>query len=84
MQQVKTTDQLKEMIASGVHDFLIRLAFGIRSSKNIDYNAKTGLFYVMNEIDGSEQELTESQLMDECYTNIGKAITIGAFYSYTP
>jgi hypothetical protein len=35
---------------------------------------------VLNEIDGTEQELTEQELMNGDITNIGKAINNGAFY----
>lgn len=82
MTQVKTIEQLKGMIENAVHDFFILLNFGARSSKFVDYSPKTGRFSIVNEIDGSEQNLTEEQLMDEEYTNIGKAITAGAFYAY--
>lgn len=82
MTQVKTTEELKKMIEEGVHDFFIQLNYGARSSKYMDYSPKTKQYYVENEIDGSEQQLTEEQLMDEQYTNIGKAITAGAFYCY--
>lgn len=82
MVQVKTTSQLKRMIYDGAHDYFIMLNGGARSSKYMDYSIYSEKFYITNEIDGSEQELTEAQLMDEEYTNIGKAITAGAFYSY--
>lgn len=82
MTQVKTTEQLKQMIEDAVHDFFIQLNYGARSSKFVDYSPETGKYYIENEIDGSEQELTEEQLMDEQYTNIGKAIKAGAFYAY--
>ena len=82
MTQVKTTEELKKMIEEGVHDFFIQLNYGARSSKYMDYSPKTKQYYVENEIDGSEQQLTEEQLMDEQHTNIGKAITAGAFYCY--
>ena len=39
-------------------------------------------FYITNEIDDTDQELTREQLMDEQYTNIGKAMLAGALYAY--
>jgi len=33
---------------------------------------------VLNLIDDSEQELTESQILDKAYTNIGEAMEKGA------
>lgn len=80
--KVTSIDELKKMIEEGYHDFFIMLNFGLRSSKTIDYSEEASLFYVENEIDDSEQELTESEMMDENCTNIGKAIKCGAFYAY--
>ena len=78
--QVKSTDQLKSILADGeTKDFFILLNFGLRSSKAISYDGSS-TFYVLNEIDGTEQELTEQELMNSDITNIGKAINNGAFY----
>jgi hypothetical protein len=78
--QVKSTDQLKTILADGeTKDFFILLNFGLRSSKAISYDGSS-IFYVLNEIDGTEQELTEQELMNGDITNIGKAINNGAFY----
>lgn len=38
------------------------------------------VFYVLNETDDTEQELTEAQLMDRTYTNVGHALNRGALY----
>lgn len=65
---------------SGV-DCFISLAGGLmRSSKNIYWNGKT--FEILNEIDGTTQNLSEKQLMDESLTHIGKALELGALYQY--
>ena len=48
----------------------------------IDYDEDSGMFHVVNEIDFSEQDLDEAQMMDESCTNIGKAILSGSFWSY--
>lgn len=78
--QVKSMDQLKTILADGeTKDFFIQLHFGLRSSKAISFDGDN-TFYVLNEIDGTEQELTEQELMDSDITNIGKAINNGAFY----
>ena len=78
--QVKSTDQLKTILADGeTKDFFILLNFVLRSSKAISYDGSS-TFYVLNEIDGTEQELTEQELMNSDLTNIGKAINNGAFY----
>jgi len=80
--QVKSLDDLKQRISDGEHDFYIQLNFGLRSSKYIDMSEDGKTFYVTNEIDGTEQELTEQQLMDRTYTNIGYALQHGALYAY--
>ena len=82
MTQVKTMRQLTQMVYDGVHDFFIMLNGGVRSGKYIDYSIYTEKFYITNEIDGTDQELTREQLMDERYTNIGKAMKAGALYAY--
>ena len=80
--QVKSTDQLKSILADGeTKDFFILLNFGLRSSKAISYDGSS-TFYVLNEIDDTEQELTEQELMNSDITNIGEAINKGAFYLY--
>ena len=80
--RVNSLDELKQMCAGVTKDFFIQLNFGIRSSKNISYNKDTDTFYILNEIDDTKQELNSQTIMDEDYTNIGKAITLGAFYAY--
>ena len=82
MTRVTSLDQLKEMIANGVHDYFIALNLGLRSSKFLDYSPKTGKFYIMNEIDGSEQMLNEKHFMSRDYTNTGYAMTVGALFAY--
>lgn len=78
--QVKSVNQLKTILADGeTKDFFILLNYGLRSSKAISFDGDN-TFYVLNEIDGTEQELTEQELMSSDITNIGKAINNGAFY----
>ena len=80
MAKVNSLSELKQLIANGTHDFFIQLNFGLRSSKSIDFH--DGKFYVQNCIDDTEQELTEEQMMDRAFTNIGYAIMQGAFFTY--
>ena len=73
--QVKSINQLKDILADGeTKDFFILLNYGLRSSKAMSYDGDN-TFYVLNEIDDTEQELMNNDL-----TNIGKAINNGAFY----
>lgn len=60
-------------------DCFIALNFGIVSRKEICIT-KSGRFDITNCIDETTQKLSAKQLMDERYTNIGKAITLGAFF----
>jgi hypothetical protein len=48
-----------------------------KSTKWIEWDVKNKVFNVINFIDGSEQILTEKQLMDQGWTNIGHAINSG-------
>ena len=82
MTKVTSLGHLKEMIANGVHDYFIALNGGFRSSKFLDYSTKSGKFYIMNEIDGSEQNLNEKHFMNRDYTNVGYAMTVGALFAY--
>ena len=75
--RVRTIDQLKELAKNGLDCFIL-LNGGLRSSKHIRYYPDDNSFYVLNLIDDSEQELTESQILDSAYTNIGEAMKKGA------
>lgn len=81
-QQINSLDELKTACEGVCTDFFIQLNFGARSSKNISYNREQDRFYIVNEIDGTEQRLNSKNIMNERYTNIGKAIQMGAFYKY--
>ena len=77
--RIRTIEQLKELAKrkNGLDCFIL-LNGGLRSSKHIRYYPDDNSFYVFNLIDDSEQELTESQMLDSAYSNIGEAIKKGA------
>jgi hypothetical protein len=79
--QITTMEQLKKE-ARGEQDaeFFILLKGYLRSSKRIIWDEEEGRFFIINFIDDTEQELTEAQLMDKGYTNIGFAMTQGALF----
>ena len=80
VKQVKSLEELRGILSDGeTREFYIQLNYGLRSSKAISYDGDD-TFYVLNEIDGTEQELTGQELMDGDITNIGKAIENGSFY----
>lgn len=83
MTKVLSVAHLREMVLeNNQHDFFIALKGGLRSSKQIDISDDEKLFLIINESDDTEAQLTEDELMDRNITNIGYAITKGAFYSY--
>ena len=75
--RIRTVEQLKELAKNGLECFVL-LNGGLRSSKFIDYDVNDNSFYVFNYIDDSEQKLTESQILDSEYTNVGEALEKGA------
>ena len=75
--RIRNITQLKELAKNGLECFIL-LNGGLRSSKYISYNSDDNSFYILNYIDDSEQELTESQLLDSEYTNIAEAMEKGA------
>jgi hypothetical protein len=77
MNIIKTIEELKQRSLSGV-EVSILLDGGFRSSKYIRYFQEDSTFEVINYIDDSEEYLTESEIMHENITNIGKAMRLGA------
>ena len=75
--RIRTIEQLKELAKKGLDCFIL-LNGGLRSSRHIRYYPDDNSFYVLNLIDDSEQELTEAQILDSSYTNIGEAMEKGA------
>ena len=75
--RIRTIELLKELAKNGLDCFIL-LNGGLRSSKHIRYYSDDNSFYVLNLIDDSEQELTESQILDSAYSNIGEAMKKGA------
>lgn len=78
--RIDSIEQLKVLAKEGLDCFIL-LCGGLRSSKYIRYDLQDDRFYVLNLIDGSEQKLTESQLLDSAWTHIGQAITQGALFA---
>ena len=76
--KVNNLDHLRELIQQGHNRFFIAFNGGVRSSKHIELSGDQ--FVVFNEIDGSDDIFTDDEIMNERYTNIGKAITLGRFY----
>lgn len=77
--KIRNIEQLKELAKTenGLDCFIL-LNGGFRSSKYIRYFPGGNIFYIFNCIDDSEQELTENQILDNSFTNIGEAMEKGA------
>ncbi len=78
---VRTPEELLDAIKLKPACFFIALNYGARSTKHITYKPRRKLFAVLNEIDGTRQTLTCTQLMDPAHSNIGPAMRAGAFYA---
>lgn len=76
--RIRTIEQLKERSRDNGLNCCILLNGCMRSSKYIRYYPEDNSFYVFNLIDDSEQELTEAQILDSAYSNIGEAMEKGA------
>lgn len=73
--KIQSLKELKELASSedGI-ECSILLNGGVKSVKHIIYDQDLKVFYVFNYCDESEQELTEEELLDPDFTNIGIAI----------
>lgn len=71
---------LKELAQDNHLECFIALKNGVRSSKTILWNPTERLFEVWNLIDDTTQMLSETELLDRAYTNIGYALQNNALY----
>ncbi len=75
--KVQSVAHLRELIKAGTHSYALALNYGLFSRKTIRAT-RDGNFRIINHIDDSKVTLTEAELYTE--SNIGKAITKGAFF----
>ena len=68
--RIESLEQLRKECKSGA-EFFILLNRNLRSRKWIIWNDVNNKFFIHNFIDETEQELTEYQLMDRKWTNLG-------------
>ena len=74
---VKDLNHLIQLIEQKHNDYALVLGGGgLFSRKTITYNPKSKKFKVFNHIDDTEQILTENQIIDKKYSNIGRAIPL--------
>lgn len=77
--KIESIEELKKLAQNGCECFIL-LRGNLRSSKHIWYDDDSNQFEIISYIDDSEQCLSELELMDEGYTNIGYAMKKGALY----
>lgn len=80
--RIESVNELREEVAKKNHDFFIQLGYA-KSSKKIYLEKDKSSFRIHNLIDGTKQVLTAEQIMDRNLTNIGYAISKGAFWMTT-
>ena len=78
--RIESIEALKKEAHNQGGEFFIRLRGCLRSSMHIVWDEEVKRFFICNYIDGTEQKLTEAQLMDEEHASIGYAITQGALF----
>lgn len=78
--KIKTLDELKELASEGSIEAFIQLSFGLRSSKNLQYEEDIDMWTIYNYIDDTEQHLKTEELNEA--TNIIEALDKGALYQY--
>ena len=79
--RIKSPGELLDAIRLKPLRFFILLNYGAWSVKRIRYKPRQRVFSILNEVDGTRQELTCSQLMRPRHSNIGPAMRGGAFYA---
>lgn len=80
MKKITSVKELRKQIDKGNFEYFIALNGGLMSSKLIYRNDNWDDFDIENQIDGTEQTLTEAELFDRELTNIGYAMQQGSFY----
>ena len=78
--RIPNIEALNDAIADGNEGFAIALAGDVISRKTI--TRRGNKYHVVNHIDESEQALTEKQLLDVHWTNIGRAMEGGALFTF--
>ena len=79
--RIHTPSELLDAIKKKPRRFFILLNYGAWSVKRIRYKPRQRVFSIHNEIDGTRQELTASQLMSPRNSNIGPAMKASCFYA---
>lgn len=80
MQKINSLDELKTLCSNNPAECFILLNFGLRSSKDIEYDESSDAWNILNHIDDTEQVVSTKELSEK--TNIIEALEKGALYKY--
>lgn len=80
MKRIESLEELKKITSNHPTELFIMLNYGLRSSKQVEYNPENKRWYIYNYIDDTEQELSEDLLAED--TNIIKAIDNKSLFLY--
>jgi hypothetical protein len=83
--QVRTIEELRKILDKGASEFFVQLWGGARSWKTLTYADKLDKdgnykIHIYNDFDATVQVLTEKNLFNRKYTNIGFAMERGGFF----
>lgn len=78
-QKITTIEELNNAINKGCNDFVITNGI-VKSSKFITFGDNDGEYEIINLVDDSRQILTETQLLEPAWSNIGLAMRNGTFF----
>ncbi len=77
--KVQSVAHLRALIKAGTHTYALMFCGGGVFSRKTIRATRNGKFRIINHIDDSKATLTEAELYTE--SNIGEAITKGAFFA---
>ena len=80
LEKVTSIKKLREITKKKYVNFRLLLNGGLFSKKTIRFDEEEMKFYIYNHIDDSVQIIGLHQILNEEYTNIGKAIKMGSFF----
>lgn len=78
--KIESLEHFNSTLTEEPQDYFIMINSFIKSSKSI---FKDGIKYnILNEVDGSEDLLTEEELFDTDITHVGSCLTSGNLFKY--
>lgn len=82
--KVNSFEELLEYLSKGQENFFILLPNGTKDSKLIfQHDEDPTVLTILNDSDGSVQVLSQTQLFDNTFSNIGSSINYENFFLFT-